>query len=108
MSSDQTSAASLADASPQELLALYGVAPVDLERVRAYGTIVVPKLDELIRLIYVWMDTHPDRDMLSDEETLKRVQSRQRAYWARFFEGKIDESYLKDREHLGEVHAHIG
>ncbi|MDI3291224.1 protoglobin domain-containing protein [Polyangium sp. 15x6] len=108
MSPDQASATSLADTSPEELLALYGVAPADLERVRAYGTIIVPKLDELIRLIYVWMESHPDRDLLSDEETLKRVQSRQRAYWERFFEGNIDERYLESRQHLGEVHAHIG
>jgi rsbT co-antagonist protein RsbR len=92
-----------------DLLNLYGLAEDDLVRIRAMGTHVSPVLDLFIDAFYDWMRPQPEyEEFFHDEETELHARRMQLAYWERFFEADIDESYLRDRMKVGETHARIG
>ena len=46
----------------QRLRALYGLTDEDLARIRAYGELVVPRIDEFVATFYQWMETLPEFD----------------------------------------------
>jgi rsbT co-antagonist protein RsbR len=95
--------------SPRILMERYEVTDQDLDRVRAYGRIVGPKIDEFVRLFYDWLARQPEfHEHFQDPERLERVKSMQVTYWAEFLRGKVDEAYVRQREKVGEVHARIG
>src|SRR5262249_26638602 len=91
------------------LMELHEIAPGDLERVREFGRIVVPRMDTYVTGFYAWLSTQPIFEQLfSDAQRLSRVQHEQVDYWKEFFAAQVDERYLASREHLGEVHARAG
>jgi rsbT co-antagonist protein RsbR len=93
----------------RDLTERYGVSDADLERVRRFGKIVAPKFDEYVRRFYDWLSRQPEfHEHFSDPHRLERVKKLQAAYWVEFFEARVDEDYLKNRETVGEVHARIG
>jgi rsbT co-antagonist protein RsbR len=97
------------DDQAERLLIQYGITDEDKARIRAYGKSIVPKLDELVRLFYDWLETQPEFDeFFPDQETLARAKNGQLGYWRAFFTDDINESYLATRAHVGETHARIG
>lgn len=95
--------------SPRVLMDRYDVSEADLERVRAFGKLVLPKLDDFVRLFYDWLARQPEfHEHFGDPERLERVKREQYVYWTDFFHGRVDEEYVKKREAVGEVHARIG
>ena len=92
-----------------EMLARYRLRATDLVRIRNFGHIVLPRVDESIERFYDWMRTTPEFDRyFSDPDKLTGVQALQRKYWVRFFEAQVDDEYIARRRTVGEAHARIG
>ena len=90
-------------------LELYQIRNTDLDHIRAFGELVVPRLDQFVTLFYEWMETRPEYgQFFSDARKLARVQLQQLDYWREFFAAEVDEEYLRKRRLVGEAHARIG
>ncbi len=93
----------------EELLALYRIETADLENIRSFGALIVPRLDEYVTHFYGWLETQPEfEQFFSDAEKLVRVQRQQLDYWRDFFAAKVDDEYVGKRRMVGEAHARIG
>jgi rsbT co-antagonist protein RsbR len=91
------------------LLELYSISDDDIEKVHAYGDIVVPKLDKFVSLFYDWLRNQPEfEEFFPDKETLAYVQKMSHGYWEEFFRPQLDDDYLEKRYKIGETHARIG
>lgn len=96
-------------ANASALLALYEVTPRELEQVRSFGRLVLPRLEEYVRLFYDWLKPQPEFDQFfSSAEKLAHVQKQQADYWRDFFQAQVNEEYLEKRRHVGDRHARIG
>jgi rsbT co-antagonist protein RsbR len=92
-----------------ELRRQYEIDDGDLDLIRAFGSIVVPKLDQFIRRFYEWMETLPEyEEFFPDGSVAGHVTKMQVNYWERFFSASLDEAYVEERVRVGEVHARIG
>lgn len=88
---------------------LYQITPVDLERVRQFGKLVLPNLRTYIELFYEWLPSQPEfHELFTSDESIQRVKELQVDYWTDFFRGVVDDAYLARRRGVGEVHARIG
>lgn len=66
-------------------------------------------VDPLIDDMYAHFLSFPQtRKFFPDEETLRRAQASQKAYFLRLTEGNYDEEYVRDRLRVGTVHYRIG
>ncbi|UCE63670.1 MAG: STAS domain-containing protein [Nitrospirota bacterium] len=93
----------------QQLLADYEISNSDIEKVRMYGKILIPKLPDYVKHFYEWLETQPEFvEHFSDPKALARAQSLQLSYWKAFFEANIDDEFIEHRRTVGEVHARIG
>ena len=93
----------------QELLDLYLITTEDLERIRAFGELARPRMQDVVGRWYAWLETQPEfEQFFSDPEVLERVQGLQEGYWEAFFSGQVDEGYVEVRYRVGEAHARIG
>ena len=92
-----------------ELLAKFDITQADLERVRAAGAVLKPRLDEFIDAFYEWMSRAPEYKVFfgSNPALLARVKPMQRANWVTFLDANIDQAWIDARRHVGQVHAHI-
>ena len=91
------------------LLAAYEIGSGDLERIRAFGELVRPRLSEYVDEFYAWLGTQPEFQVhFADAHRLERVQRLQMDYWSDFFAATVDDTYLARRTHVGEAHARIG
>ena len=91
------------------LMTEYEISPADLEKIRTYGKIIIPKLPDYVTAFYQWLKTQPEFDeFFSDPKALAHAQKLQLEYWRDFFEASIDEKFLEHRRTVGEVHARIG
>lgn len=99
----------MSDNKAIELLELYGITDDDIKQIRNYGRLVIPKMDEFIRLFYEWLSQQPEYDeFFPDEESLKNVQRSSAIYWQEFFSDDINSGYIEKRQQVGELHARIG
>ena len=88
---------------------LYGLTDEDLVRIRGFGEIVAPRIDEFVAKFYEWMETLPEFDeYFSRPEKLASVQELQRHYWRAFFAAEVDDAYVERCRVIGEAHARIG
>jgi rsbT co-antagonist protein RsbR len=95
--------------SSQQLRVLYRLEDEDTERIRRFGEIAEPQMDQIVHKWYGWLETQPEFDQFfSDRELLERVQSEQIGYWRAFMSGTIDETYVRRRHEVGAAHARIG
>jgi rsbT co-antagonist protein RsbR len=92
-----------------DLLAKFDIAQADLDRVRAAGAILKPKLGEFIEAFYEWMAGTPEFKLFfgSNLARLERVKQMQRSNWVSFLDATIDQAWIDARKHVGQVHAHI-
>jgi len=91
-----------------DALRLFDITQEDLERIRKFGEICLPHLDKFIELFYQRLDEHGLLQQWFSPEMMPKVRQQQKMYWREFFSAQIDESYMKQREILGMVHARIG
>jgi rsbT co-antagonist protein RsbR len=100
---------SQARATAEELLTLYQVSALQLEKIRATADRIMPEIKGIIDQFYVWMSDYPDMmAFFQSEATLRHVQQMQMVYWQRLMQARIDEAYIEDRRRVGEIHARIG
>ena len=92
-----------------ELLAKFDISQADLDRVRAAGAVLKPRLDAFIDEFYAWMAAAPEYKVFfgSNPARLDRVKPMQRANWVAFLDANIDQAWVDARRHVGQVHAHI-
>jgi rsbT co-antagonist protein RsbR len=92
-----------------ELLDLYLITSEDLERIRAFGALAQPRMQEMVGRWYHWLESRPEfEQFFSDPEVLERVQGLQTGYWEAFMGGEVNERYVEARYSVGEAHARIG
>ena len=92
-----------------ELQALYRLSQADLVRIRTYGDIVAPRMDDYVERFYAWMQTTPEfARYFSDPDKLGSVQRLQHTHWDRFFSATLDDAYISSCRRVGEAHARIG
>ena len=104
----QQAAMSYTAMSPEQLLKLYELSSKDLELIKEYGKIIMPRMDEYVESLYAWMRRLPEyQQFFSDEKRLAHVQKMQVEYWKDFFEAEINASYIAKRRIVGESHARI-
>lgn len=92
-----------------ELLEKFDITTADLDRVRAAGAVLKPRLDEFIERFYDWMAKSPEFKVFfgAHPGRLERVKPMQRANWVSFLDANIDDDWINARKHVGQVHAHI-
>ena len=55
---------------------------------------------------YEWLPQQPEFSVFfSSQDTVDRVKRLQKAYWAGFFSGVVDQPYVDYRNRIGEIHA---
>ena len=95
--------------SPEDLLRLYRIKPLELEQIRSNADKVLPKIEVTLDNFYSWMAEHPDMmSFFHSEDALKHVRKMQTRYWEKFLQAEVNDQYLEDRRRIGEVHARIG
>jgi rsbT co-antagonist protein RsbR len=93
----------------ERLQTMYGISESDLARVRRYGDLVLPRIDEFVTTFYQWMETLPEfAEYFSSPQKLASVQEMQRQYWREFFHAQLDDAYVTRCRAVGEAHARIG
>jgi rsbT co-antagonist protein RsbR len=91
------------------LATLYRITPDDLQRVRQFSGLAMPRMSEMVSEWYEWLETQKEyEEFFSDEATLRRVQGLQDDYWTLFMAGEVNEAYVSARRKIGETHARIG
>jgi rsbT co-antagonist protein RsbR len=95
--------------SATDLLDIYRITPDDLARVKAFGEMALPRMQEMVDEWYAWLHTQPEYEhFFSDQDTLERVQRLQDHYWHAFMAAEVDDEYVDRRRRVGEAHARIG
>lgn len=106
---ENTPHSSIESAEILKLLDLYRVTPEDLDRIRSVGSMVIPKVEEMVEAFYVWLTGLPEfEEFFSDADTLVRVKAAQCTYWRSFFEMRCTDESLRALRRVGETHERIG
>ncbi|SHF25567.1 protoglobin domain-containing protein [Vibrio gazogenes] len=93
----------------QSLLRLHDVTDEDLDLIRQFGQMMIPKLGEYVKCFYIWLEKLPEyAQFFGDPGRLRYVQDSQVRYWTSFFKANIDDDYVQERREVGEVHARVG
>lgn len=98
-------AVSLLDA--QSLLGRFDIAADDLKLLQKCGEILgAGTIDRVVDQFYQWLPQQPEFNVFfSSQDTVDRVSKLQKAYWAGFFSGVVDQRYIDYRVRIGEIHA---
>jgi len=81
----------------------------DLERLAQLRPFAERHLDDIIEAFYEPILSHPEtRRFFPDEQTVRRVKQKQRAYFLALFDGRCDLAYVEDRLRVGAAHERIG
>jgi rsbT co-antagonist protein RsbR len=93
----------------EELIEHFSITESDLQRIKQYGEVLLPKIETMMDLFYEWMETLPEYNFFfQSKEKLQYARRMQTQYWHVFYQGRIDEDYVNMRRRVGEVHANIG
>jgi rsbT co-antagonist protein RsbR len=98
------------DQNLEQLKAKFSITAKDIEMVRQAGTLLADFMPEFIEKWYEWLNEQDEFSLFfgSNSSNLKRVQEQQSIHWQSFFAANINGNYIKERRHIGEVHARIG
>jgi rsbT co-antagonist protein RsbR len=92
-----------------ELKELFNITDEFLETLKRLKPTAMEKMDEILDNWYEWMKGLPEyEEFFPNTNILERVHKQQYKFWDAFFNGVLDEEYLKIRRRLGETHARIG
>lgn len=93
-----------------EIVRRLGITADDMDLVRQFGRIVLPRMVEFNKLFYGWVERQPEWSVFfSDPDVVQHVQRRQGVHWRDLFEVEvIDDAYVAKRVRIGEIHARIG
>ena len=95
--------------STEELIEHFSITDDDLQRIKQYGEVLLPKIETMMDLFYEWMETLPEYSFFfQSKEKLQYARRMQTQYWHAFYQGRIDADYVNMRRRVGEVHANIG
>lgn len=104
----QNTELSISRRSAAELLDLYDLSETDLSDIRDVGNSVAPMIDAMVDRFYDWMGKYPEMmAYFRDESALMHVKTMQKKYWQKFFEAKVDDTYINDRYRIGAIHAQV-
>ena len=88
----------------------FSITDSDIELISQVGKLLSDFIPEFIEHWYAWLTQQEEFSLFfgSNSSNLKRVQELQANYWQSFFAANINDNYIKERRHIGEVHAYIG
>ena len=91
----------------QSLLVRFDISAEDLTLLKKCGeTLGEGKIDRVVDQFYEWLPQQPEFNVFfSSQDTVDRVKRLQKAYWAGFFSGFVDQRYVDYRVRIGEIHA---
>jgi len=94
----------------EQLKEKFSITANDIELVRQAGKLLNDFMPEFIEQWYVWLNKQDEFSLFfgSNSSNLNRVQEQQSLHWQNFFAANINDNYIKERRHIGEVHARIG
>ena len=98
------------DKDIEQLKEKFVITASDIEHMRQAGKLLSDFIPEFIEHWYTWLTQQEEFSLFfgSNSSNLKRVQALQAKHWQSFFTADIDDNYIKERRHIGEVHAYIG
>jgi len=87
----------------------FSITATDNELVRQAGTMLIDFLPEFITKWYEWLNEQEEFSLFfgSNSNNLKRIREQQMIHWQSFFTAHIDDQYIKERRHIGEVYPMI-
>src|SRR5262245_9839759 len=92
--------------TPESLLDRFDISTEDLAHIKECGRVLGPKIDSVVERFYEWLGAQPEFNVFfSSQDTVERVKKLQKAYWADFFNGEIDQRYIDWAVHIGNLHA---
>jgi len=91
----------------QSLLDRFDLSADDLSLLQKCGeTLGQDTIDRVVDRFYEWLPQQPEFSVFfSSQDTVDRVKRLQKAYWAGFFSGVVDQPYVDYRIRIGEIHA---
>jgi rsbT co-antagonist protein RsbR len=91
----------------QSLLHRFDISADDLKLLKECGeTLGEGSIDRVVDRFYEWLPQQPEFNVFfSSQDTVDRVSKLQKAYWAGFFSGVVDQRYIDYRIRIGEIHA---
>src|SRR2546422_8002310 len=91
----------------QSLLVRFDISADDLSLLQKCGeTLGAGTIDRVVDRFYEWLPQQPESSVFfSSQDTVDRVKRLQKAYWAGFFSGIVDQPYVDYRIRIGEIHA---
>ncbi|MFA6916406.1 MAG: ATP-binding protein [Parachlamydiales bacterium] len=98
----------LQNLDPIMLKTRFNIQEEELEIIRQSGVEAKKYLDVFIEDMYKWMPSLREfKTFFINESMIPHVKFQQKAYWAVFFNGRIDQDYVKNRTTIGFTHARI-
>ncbi len=97
------------DKNIDQLKNKFDISVSDIELVRQAGKLLAYFLPDFIEKWYVWLNKQEEFSQFfgSNSSNLNRVKERQLSDWQSFFTADINDSYIKERRFIGEIHARI-
>jgi rsbT co-antagonist protein RsbR len=94
----------------EQLKEKFSITASDIELVRQAGTMLTGFLPIFIDKWYKWLNEQEEFSLFfgSNSNNLNQIKDKQLIHWQNFFNAHIDDQYIKERRHIGEVHARIG
>ena len=91
----------------QSLLGRFDISADDLNFLQKCGEALgASTIDRVVDRFYEWLPQQPEFNVFfSSQDTVDRVKRLQKAYWAGFFSGVVDQRYVDYRIRIGEIHA---
>jgi len=91
----------------QSLLDRFDISADDLNLLQKCGEALgTSTIDRVVDRFYEWLPQQPEFNVFfSSQDTVDRVKRLQKAYWAGFFSGVVDQRYVDYRIRIGEIHA---
>lgn len=90
-------------------LAWCGITQADFDRLRELQPIADELADQAIEAFYNHILALPDAaSKFSDEQVLSRVKAGQKRYLKELTSGSCDESYVRERLRIGQIHERVG
>lgn len=86
----------------------YFVSEADLENIREAGKVLVMEIHTVFEQFYKWLQESEDFSPYLNDQFMSKIQELHWKHWSNFFQGKIDEEYIKQRKESGELYASIG